>query len=142
MNFDEKQRESEEVEMALRHFRESVRSWSGDEFAKARTIAPVRRGFWSRMVQAPALGWGLASLLVISAATVPVEVHHRRQLVAEQQAALQHQKEVADKAAELQMAAASMSDEELLSHVDSDIAQATPDAMEPLAQLMSEAASK
>jgi hypothetical protein len=35
-----------------------------------------------------------------------------------------------------------MSDDELLSHVDSDVAQVAPDAMEPLASLMSDASTK
>ena len=38
-------------------------------------------------------------------------------------------------------AAYGMSDDELLAHVDNDIAQGAPDAMEPLASLMSESAT-
>ncbi len=40
MSFDEKnpEMEDEQVELALRNFRESVRGWSEQEFSKARTV--------------------------------------------------------------------------------------------------------
>ena len=82
---------------------------------------------------------GLA-LLVVSVG-VPVSVHHERQVVADRQAALDRERAMQAEAAK-QQAAPAMSDDELLSHVDSDIAQAAPDAMEPLASLMSETAAK
>jgi len=125
-----------QVEAALRHFRQSVRGWSDGEFAKVRTISPRARAW--RFWQAPALGWGLATILVVSAVTVPVEMHRQREVAAAQAAAKQQQPAIDAE----QGAAVEMSDEELLSHVDTDIAQATPDAMEPLASLMSDTATR
>jgi hypothetical protein len=69
---------------------------------------------------------------------VPVRIHHERQVVAEQNAARERQLELAKEAREQQ--ANAMTDDELLSHVDSDIAQGAPDAMQPLASMMTDAA--
>jgi hypothetical protein len=143
MNFEGQDRETEDVQAALRHFRESVHGWSEQEFGRARV---VRRSRWDAMFQLiarPAVGWATAALLVAASVGVPLAVHHERELAVERRLVIERQQQLAlaeDKAK--QQAATAMSDDELLTHVDSDIAQAAPDAMEPLASLMSETAAK
>lgn len=134
--------EDVQVEAALRHFRESVHGWSEQEFSKARTI---RRSRWDRvmrMVANPVLGSALAGVLVIASAGVPAALYHERQVAADHAAKLKLQQELDAKKAEQLQAAVKIDDDELLRHVDSDIAQAAPDAMEPLASLMSDSATK
>jgi hypothetical protein len=137
MNFEN---EDQDVQAALKNFRASVHAWSEQEMARPRQIQPVRvsgwlSSRWMKLMAVPMLGWGLASVLVVAGVTVPVSVHHERQVAAMRQAAiLEQQKQAAEAAARL--AQNSIDDEDLLKHVDSDIAQAAPDAMEPLASLM------
>jgi hypothetical protein len=141
MNFEERDPETEQVQAALRHFRESVHEWSEQEFGRARV---VRRSRWDamwRVLARPAMVWSLASALVVVSVGIPASVHHERQVAAERQASLDREQAMQAEAAKQQVTTA-MSDDELLSHVDSDIAQAAPDAMEPLASLMSETAAK
>jgi hypothetical protein len=142
MSFEEKNRETEDaqVELALRNYRESVHAWSEQEFTKARTVRRSRWDAFWRVLANPVLDWSLACALVVTSVGIPVTVHHQRQLVAERNAQMLRQQELAREAA--QQEAVAMSDDELLSHVDSDIAQAAPDAMEPLASLMSDSSAK
>jgi hypothetical protein len=144
MNYEERDGliEDVQVEAALRHFRESVHGWSEQEYSKPRVIVRSRwSGLW-RMMANPALVSTLATALVVASVGIPVTVHHERQ-VAAQQAALEVQKKLADrKAEEIAKAAADAEDEDLLSHLDSDIAQAAPDAMQPLVSMMSDTSSK
>jgi hypothetical protein len=146
MSLDERKsgitNDAEDVELttALRHFRESVHDWSDREFSRMRTNqTAVQRGWWARM-HVPVLGWALGCAVAIGGVSVPVALHQRRAAEAhlrdEQNRLKQMQEE------EKLAAASTMSDEDLLSHVDSDIAQATPDAMEPLASLMRDSATK
>ncbi len=137
MNFEN---EDLDVQAALKNFRASVHAWSEQEMARPRQIQPMRgsrwlSSRWMRLMAVPALGWGLAGVLVVAGVSVPVTVHHERQVEATRRAAIQEQQRQAAEAA-ARLAQNSMDDEELLKHVDSDIAQATPDAMEPLASLM------
>ena len=80
-------------------------------------------------------------VVAVSAVVVPVQVHreHVRQVAATQKAIeveqQRHQQEVAK-------LADAFTDDELLSHVDSDIAQSAPDAMEPLESLMTDKSSQ
>ena len=53
--------------------------------------------------------------------------------------AIQQEQQRLKEEAARQQAAVEINDDELLSHVDSDIAQSTPDAMQPLASLMIDA---
>jgi cell division protein FtsL len=130
-----------EVEAALRHFKASVHDWSDREFARTRPLiatAPV--GFWSWM-RSPFVGWALGCAVLLAAVGVPVTVHHERVVVAEHDAVVREQARLDAEAATsraIENEAASVSDEYLLTHVDSDISQATPDAMQPLAELMNE----
>jgi hypothetical protein len=94
-------------------------------------------------MQRPAMAFALAGSLAIVAVAVPyVEQYHQSQLIA------QHEKDVREQhvreqqqiaaAAQEKQAVYAINDDELLTHVDSDIAQGTPDAMQPLASLMSD----
>jgi hypothetical protein len=136
--------EDAQVDAALKSFRESVHAWSEQEFGHAHAVrrAPLS-GLW-RVMATPMMGWALAGVLVVSGVGVPVTVNHRRQVAAAQEAAAAEQRRLAAEAAarELAMNTPAMDDEELMNHVDSDIAQATPDAMEPLASMMRDATNK
>lgn len=137
----EKNRELDDMQMeqALRNFRSSMRAWSEEEFAKPRT---VRRSRWNAVwmgITSPAASWALAVVVLGSSIGIPVSVHHERQ-VAEQRQALEHQKELEAKAAQ-ERAAQAVDDAVLLSDVDSDIAQAAPEAMQPLASMMGDSGS-
>jgi uncharacterized membrane protein YdfJ with MMPL/SSD domain len=140
MNSDDKQQtEDVQVETALRNFRESVHTWSEAEYARPRSVPASRRsGLWFMHHRFAA--WGLASAIAITAVGVPtgMHVHYEQQLKAKQQAAAEAEakREFAERQAALQV-----NDEELLINVDQDIAQAAPDAMEPLASLMSDSAN-
>ena len=135
MNYRET--EDAQVEMALRRFRESVHGWSDREYGKPQLVHRSRwSGFWLALSN-PVMGWSLASALVLASVGVPVTVHHERQVAAEQKLALEEQQKRAADEAKVQ-AAAKISDDELMAHVDDDIAQAAPDAMQPLASLMSD----
>ena len=143
MNFKEENEQVEDVqvETALRHFRESVHGWSEQEYGRARVIQRSRwSGFW-RVMANPAMVSTLGCALVITSVGIPVTVHHERVVAAEQLAARERQQKLAAEEKERQ-AANAMDDEELMSHVDSDIAQAAPDAMQPLASLMNDTAIK
>jgi len=125
--------EDRELQAALRNFRDSVHAWSEEEMARPRQVRRVSG--WVKLMANPLLGWGMAGVLAAAVVTVPVTVHHERQVAAQRLAAVQEQQRQAAEAA-ARLAQNSVDDEELLWHVDSDIAQAAPDAMEPLASLM------
>ena len=137
MSFEEKQQtEDVQVETALRHFRESIHTWSEQEYARPRSAASSHRsGLW--FLRNRVAGWGLASALTLTAVGVPTTLYlrHEQQVKADQQAALKAQalRDLQQRQAVLQI-----NDEELMSHVDADISQAAPDAMQPLASLMSD----
>ena len=133
--------EDEQVELALRSFRESVHGWSEQEFGKARTIKRSRWDAIFGILANPVMAWTLATMLVMTSVGVPVKVRHDRQLAAERAAEVQRQRELEKATAVEQVAdATALTDDELLDHVDSDIAQAAPDAMQPLASLMEDSA--
>ncbi|WP_263358021.1 hypothetical protein [Acidicapsa ligni] len=143
MSFEEQKNQvgDAEVEAALKSFRTSIHAWSDEEFTRARPVAVSTRvgAGWMRNSIA---GWALGCVIAVAAVGVPVSVHHQHVVAAEHEAAVQEQARLeaaaeASKAAGIEVAS-SVSDEDLLSHVDSDIAQAAPDAMQPLADLMSE----
>jgi hypothetical protein len=136
MNFEN---EDQDVQAALKNFRASVHAWSEQEMARPRQIR--RANGFARLMINPLLGWGMAGVLAAAVVTVPVSVHHERQVAAQRLAAVQEQQRQATEAA-ARLAQNSVDDEDLLKHVDSDIAQAAPDAMEPLASLMSDTASQ
>ena len=139
------QAEDVQVEAALRNFRASIHHWSEQEFARPRAIERTRwsrfqTGFW-RMIANPALGGTLAAALLIASVGVPMGIQHEHKIAAERQAALDQQKReleqhLAAEEAKKSAAANTVDDGAFLDDVDSDIARATPDAMQPLASLM------
>jgi hypothetical protein len=93
------------------------------------------------MIANPTLGGALAAALLITSVGVPVGIHHERVMEAARQARLDQQKrdlqqQLAEEEARKSLAADKVDDGAFLDDVDSDIAQATPDAMQPLASLM------
>lgn len=134
-NFERDERELAEV---LGSFRLSVHAWSDAEFNRERRVVPAHR---------PLFGFRLAAascvLLLAAGITGGVAVHEHNQDVAIQQA--RQDAEMKRKAAEQaqlkkmqqeQLAAHSVNDDALLADIDSDIAQESPEAMQPLASLM------
>jgi cell division protein FtsL len=137
-----------ELDAALKNFRESMHGWSEQEFSKTRVI---RRSRWDaawRAIASPAMAWTMSCALLVASVGGSLTIHHERQVeAARQQATLKQQQMEQEKAAMMAenkaaaTANSAMDDDELLSHVDSDIAQAAPDAMQPLAILMSDSGS-
>jgi hypothetical protein len=124
-----------QLETALRGFRASVHAWSEREFSRARSVESLkaaRHGWGWRALANPMLSWALAGALAIAVVGTPVKVHHDQQVAAQRQ----HELQLQQQRLELEAKANAVDDEELMRNVDSDIAQAAPDAMEPLASLM------
>lgn len=133
------------VEEALRNFRLSMHSWSEHELTRrpAMQMQPARSAW--HWFMAPAATWAAAAALAIAAVGVPVGVHHHNAAIAQQKAddeARQRKLQEIQEAAQTQIAHTNIDDDKLLQHVDSDIAQDTPDAMQPLASLMSDSGTE
>ena len=133
----------------MRNFRLSIHEWSEQEYLQPRTLERTRwssfRNIFWQMIANPALGGTLAAALAIASIGVPVGIHHEHVVAAQHQAAIeQQQKQAAEMARKAQAAAAAnpVDDGAFLDDVDSDIAQATPDAMQPLANLMNDGPSQ
>ena len=147
MNPDRLKEEAEDiqVEAALRNFRASIHHWSEEELARPRAIertgwSRFQTGFW-RVIANPALGGTLAAALLITSVAVPVAIQREHKIAAERQALVEQQKRelqqrLAEEEAKKSAAANTVDDGAFLDDVDSDIARATPDAMQPLASLM------
>ena len=121
---------------ALRHFRQSVHAWSEAEYLRPRMPKRKRSLF---AMGSPALNWAAAAVLAVTVVAVPLVHHqHQEQVESQRKAAEADQKKLASE----KQTAYALDDEELLSHVDEDIAQDAPDAMEPLANLMTEKSAR
>jgi hypothetical protein len=141
MNYEEQNKSAAneltdaQVAEALLHFRESVHAWSEAEYSKPRLVRQSKRSPVWTMITSPLLGWSLAAAVLTATVAVPVSEYRQHvNEVHKQQALAQQQKLEEQKAA--QARAAVIDDDELMSHVDSDIAQDAPDAMQPLSSLM------
>jgi len=134
--------EDSQVETALKNFRQSVRGWSEQEFGRPRV--PARRGAAWWLVRHAGAAWALAVVMAVTGVSFPVATYFRNQhsLMEAKKAADAAERANQERLAELQREAATIDDEALLKEVDGDIAQETPDAMEPLASLMTESAAK
>jgi hypothetical protein len=145
--------ESQEKELAsvLGAYRQSVHAWSADLMERQ----PVRRFAHKPASSWSVLTWRFATFamsgLMLAALAGGGLIQYERNIdaknIAQQQAnqkKLDEQKNADEKqAAEAQLAAnQNMQDDELLAAVDSDVAQQTPEAMEPLASLMNSADEK
>jgi hypothetical protein len=112
----------------LSDFRSSVHAWSEAAYHRPRPIAAASRGaVWRK-----AAAWALGSMLVIGAAGGGVLESRHRQEAARIAAAREAQQQRAF-AEEREREA-----EKELAKVDTDVAREVPNAMEPLAQLMTE----
>ena len=121
-----------EMERVLRDFRLSVHAWSEGMYQSPRLVeVPPRRIAWRR-----AAGWALGSVLVIgSAGGGLLGFQHRNEqarIAAAHEA--EHQRHVQEERA--RQAA------EELAKVDTDVSQQVPDALQPLAQLMTSDSSQ
>jgi hypothetical protein len=116
------------LEGALREFRMSVHAWSEAAYSRPRTAAPAARHRNWRL----AAGWALGCVLAAGSLAGEVYEHHQRQELARMAAArrAEQQRMAAERLRTRQ------EDTNLLATVDSDVSQAVPEAMEPLAQLM------
>jgi hypothetical protein len=116
------------LDRALSDFRSSVHTWSDAIYHRPRPVVAASRGaVWRK-----AAAWSMGSMLVIGAAGGGVlEIRHRQDAArvaaareAQRQSALAEERE--------------REAEKELAKVDTDVAREVPDAMEPLAQLMTE----
>jgi hypothetical protein len=118
-----------DLELAIREFRQSIHAWSEAAMSRPRlaSAASSHRRLWRL-----AAGWALSSVLIAGGLSAGVFEHHRQEMKIAQARIAEQQR----KAAEQQAQQARQEDEDLLAKVDSDVSQAVPSAMEPLAQLM------
>ncbi len=116
----------EEVEQAVGNFRQCVHAWSEAAYSGPRVEVHLARPWSWRLAAAWALGGVLAAG---SLAGGFYRHHHRQELarIAAARAARQRQLAAEKRAQE---------DRNLLTAVDSEVSQAVPQAMEPLADLM------
>jgi uncharacterized protein HemX len=118
-----------ELDLALREFRLSVHAWSEAVMSRPRQAlagAP-RRPVWRF-----AAGWALSGVLIAGGLSAGVYGHHQQQMRIAHERIFEQQRQFAEQQAQQ----ARLTDEDLLAKVDSDVSQAVPSAMEPLAQLM------
>jgi len=112
-----------QMEQVLRDFRSSVHAWSDAVYQRPRRVEVAHR----RMAWRRAAAWTLGSVLVVGGAGGGlVEQQHRKEqarIAAAREA--EHQREMKEREAE-----------EELAKVDTEVSREVPDAMEPLAQLM------
>ena len=115
-----------ELEQALRNFRSSVHTWSDAVYQRPRLVevAPRRKAWrW-------AAAWVLGSVLVAGGVGRGLLEYQHQQ----EQARIAASRE-AEHQRQLQEEKARQAEEEL-ARVDSDVSREVPDALEPLAQLM------
>jgi hypothetical protein len=121
-----------DLQMALRDFRTSVHAWSEAVYQRPRLIQAAPR----RMAWRKAASWALGSVLVAGGVGGGLLEYQHRQEQARIAAAREAQQQ-----REIQEERARQAAEEL-ARVDSDISREVPDALEPLAQLMSTGGSE
>jgi len=111
------------MEQVLRDFRSSVHAWSDAVYQRPRLVEVAHR----RMAWRKAAVWTLGSVLVAGGVGGGrLENQHRKEqarIAAAREA--EHQRQIKEQQAE-----------EELATVDTDVSREVPDAMEPLAQLM------
>jgi hypothetical protein len=122
-----------ELERVLRDFRTSVHAWSEAVYQRPRQlrmVAPLRTA-WRKVA-----AWSLGGVLVLGlAGRGSLEYRHRQEqarLAAAREA--EHQRQIAEQRAR--------EAEEELAKVDTAVSRETPNALEPLAQLMAEDESR
>ncbi|HUX28936.1 MAG TPA: hypothetical protein VMV39_09110 [Terracidiphilus sp.] len=119
------------LKQALGDFKSSVHAWSEAVYSQPRTVhLSVAHRTWRL-----AAGWAIAGVLLAGAVSGGVYEHHQRQeqaRIAAREAAQQRQL----------AAQRARAEEDLLAKVDSDVSREVPSALEPLAQLMTEDATR
>jgi hypothetical protein len=120
------------LDRVLNDFRSSVHAWSDAAYNRPRPIAAAsRRAVWRK-----AAAWSLGTMLVMGAAGGGAFEYQKRLEAARIAAAREAQQQRA-LAEERERDA-----EKELAKVDTDVAREVPNAMEPLAQLMTEDESR
>lgn len=116
-----------ELEQALRDFRSSVHAWSEAVYQRPRLVEVAPR----RIAWRKAAAWALGSVLMAGGVGGGLLEYQHRQEQARIAAAreAEHQRQLQEEKARQA--------EEELARVDSDVSREVPDALEPLAQLMS-----
>lgn len=123
----------QKLEEALSSFRLSVHAWSEAAYSSPREVAAWKPRARSWKVAA---SWALSAALIAGVAAGSVkEVQHRHEVtrIAAQREADRQQQVAEERAREA---------EDLLAKVDRDVSQEVPDAMEPLAQMMTDDESR
>jgi len=121
-----------DMEQVLRDFRLSVHAWSDAVYQRPRRVAvPPRRMAWLK-----AAAWALGSVLVVGGAGGGLLDHQYQKEQARLAAAreAEHQRQLQEQQARKA--------EEELAKVDSDVSREVPNALEPLAQLMTSGESQ
>ena len=116
----------EDLKQALRDFRSSVHAWSNAVYQRPRLVEVASR----RVAWRTATAWALGSVLVFGGAGGGLlEYRYQKEqarIVAAREA--EHQRQLQEQRAR--------EAEEELARVDSDVSREVPNALEPLAQLM------
>jgi hypothetical protein len=118
-----------EMKQALGDFKASVIAWSDAAQSRPRAVLQTTAHFGWRL----ATTWAMGAVLLVGGISSGAYMHHRAAV--ERQIALEQQKEEQQKLLAAQRA---MQEERLLANVDQDVSRQVPEALEPLAQLMSD----
>lgn len=117
-----------ELARTLADFKASAHAWSDAAYNRPRTVHPALLHRTWRL----AVGWAMAGVLIVGAGSALVYERHERveqaRIAAAARAAEQQRQLAAQHA---------RSTEDLMYKVDTDVSREVPDAMEPLAALMS-----
>jgi hypothetical protein len=117
-----------ELARTLADFKASVHAWSDAAAARPRPVHPALIHRTWRL----AAGWAMACVLIAGAGSALVYEHHERveqtRIAAAARAAEQQRQLAAQRA---------QKEEDLMYKVDTDVSREVPNAMEPLAALMS-----
>jgi hypothetical protein len=117
-----------ELARTLADFKASVHNWSDVAFTRSRAVHPAIIHRTWRL----AAGWTMAGVLIAGAGSALTYEHHQRveqaRIAAAARAAKQQRQLAAQRA---------QKEEDLMYKVDTDVSREVPDAMEPLAALMS-----
>ncbi len=117
-----------ELARTLADFKASVHAWSDAASARSRAVHPAIIHRTWRL----AAGWALAGVLIAGAGSALTYEHHQRveqaRIAAAARAAEQQRQLAAQR---------TQKEEDLMYKVDTDVSREVPDAMEPLAALMS-----
>ncbi|MGA8042448.1 MAG: hypothetical protein WCA37_06560 [Terracidiphilus sp.] len=117
-----------ELSRTLADFKASVHAWSDTAYARPRAAHPALVHRTWRL----AAGWAMASVLIAGAGSALIYEHHERV----EQARIAAAASVAEQQRQL-AAQRAHSEEDLMNKVNTDVSRDVPDAMQPLAALVS-----